>query len=156
MGRSGWDSLLYWYLNDRQPFLGVFLIPGSVDVTGTVLTDGLQTVLLDVAEGLGERLVEAFVGANVLHAEGTGHGGQALELDDGAVFAHLLHLFTILDVDVRRCVLLVVLHGEAVARRRTLAAEALHFGTDLLDTQWTDGGEVGDDFTMACHDDFGQ
>jgi hypothetical protein len=28
-----------------------------------MLADGLQTVLLDVAEGLGERLVEAFVRA---------------------------------------------------------------------------------------------
>ena len=100
-----------------------------------MLADGLQAVLLDVAEGLGERLVEAFVRTNVLHAECTRHGGQAFELDDGAVLAHLLYLFAILDVDVRRLVLLVVLHSEAIARRRTLATKALHFGADLLDTQ---------------------
>ena len=86
-----------------------------------MLTDGLQAVLLDVAEGFGERLVEALVRANVLHAECLWHGGQTFELDDSAVFAHFLHLFAILDVDVRRRVLFVVLDGEAVARRWTLA-----------------------------------
>ena len=87
-----------------------------------MLADGLQAVLLDVAEGLGERLVETFVGANVLHAECLWHGGQALELDDGAVFAHLLHLFAILNVDVSGGVLHVMLDGEAVTWWRTLAS----------------------------------
>ena len=73
-----------------------------------MLTDGFVAVLLDVAEGLGERLVEAFVGANVFHAESAGHCGQAFELDDGTVLSHLLHLFTILDVDVLRCLILVL------------------------------------------------
>ena len=51
----------------------------------------------------------------MLHAECLGHSGQMLELDDGTVFAHLFNLFAILDVDVRRLVLLVVFDGEAVA-----------------------------------------
>ena len=113
-------------------------------------------LLLYVAEGFGERLIEAFVRTNVLHAEGLGYGWQALELDNGAVFAHLLHLFAILDIDVGGGVLLVVLDGEAVARWRALAAEALHPWPNLLDTHRSDSGVVGDDFTMTCHDDFGQ
>ena len=121
-----------------------------------MLTDGLQAVLLDIAEGLGERLVEAFVRANVLHAECLGHGGQTLELDDVAILAHLFNLFAILNVDVCRRVLLVVLHGETVAGRWTLATEPLHLGADDVDAQWAKGGIVRDDFTMACHDDFGQ
>ena len=87
-----------------------------------MLPDHLIALLLDIAEGLGERLIEAFVRTNVLHAEGLGYGWQALELDNGAVFAHLLHLFAILNVDVSGGVLLVVLNGEAVTWWRTLAS----------------------------------
>ena len=121
-----------------------------------MLADGLQAMFLDVAEGLSERLVEAFVGADMLHAKSLGHGGKALELDDGTILTHLLHLFTILYVDIGRFVFTVVLNGEAVARRRTLAAEALHLGCNLVDAHRPDGGIVGQYFAMTCHDDFGQ
>ena len=30
-------------LNDREPFLWVFLVPGAVDVAGAMLPDGLFT-----------------------------------------------------------------------------------------------------------------
>ena len=87
-----------------------------------MLSNRLIALLLNIAEGLSERFVEALVRANVLHAECLWHGGQAFELDDGAVFAHFLHLFAILDVDVSVSVLLVVLNGEAVTWWRTLAS----------------------------------
>ena len=79
-----------------------------------MLPDHLIALLLDIAEGFGERLIEAFVRTNVLHAEGLGYRWQTLKLDNSAVFAHLLHLFAILNVDVSGGVLLVVLNGEAV------------------------------------------
>ena len=87
-----------------------------------MLADGLQAVLLDVAEGLGELLVETFVGADVFHAKCFWYSWQTFELYYSAVFAHLLHLFAILDVDVSGGVLLVMLDGEAVTWWRTLAS----------------------------------
>ena len=81
---------------------------------------------------------------------------EGFELDDGTVGVHFLYLFAVLDVNVRRRVLLVVLHGKAIARRRTFAAEALHLGADDINAQRAKGGIVRDDFTIACHDDFGQ
>ena len=44
----------YWNLNDREPFLWVFLIPGTIDVSGAVLSCNLVALLLDVAECLDE------------------------------------------------------------------------------------------------------
>ena len=87
-----------------------------------MLTCDFVALLFDVAEGLGERLVEALIRTFVLHAEGFGNSRQTLELDDEAVLAHLLHLFAILDVDVRRRVLLVVFDSKAVTWWRTLAS----------------------------------
>ena len=87
-----------------------------------MLANYFVPLLLYVAEGFGKRLVKTLVGTYVLHAEGLGYGWQALELDDGAVLAHLLHLFAILNVDVSGGVLLVVLNGEAVTWWRTLAS----------------------------------
>ena len=87
-----------------------------------MLTCDFVALLFDVAEGLGERLVEALIRTFVLHAEGFGYSRQTLELDDEAVLAHLLHLFAILDVDVRRRVLLVVFDSKAVTWWRTLAS----------------------------------
>ena len=98
-----------------------------------MLSGSLIILLLDVAEGFGVRLIETLVWANVLHAECLGNGGQTLELDNVAVGAHLFYLFTVFDVDVRRLVLLVMLDGETVARRRTFAVEALHLGADDVD-----------------------
>ena len=71
-----------------------------------MLANYFVPLLLDIAEGFGKRLVKTLVRTYVLHAEGLGYDWQALELDDGAVLAHLLPLFAIFDVDVRRCVLL--------------------------------------------------
>jgi hypothetical protein len=99
-----------------------------------VLADNPVALLINVAEGLDIRLVETFVGTDMLHAESLGHLGQPLEQDDGAVVSHLLHLLAILDVDVRWRVLFVMLDGKTVTRWRTLAAKSLHLGTDLLDT----------------------
>ena len=62
----------------------------------------------------------------------------------------------ILDVDIRWRIFLVMLYSKAIAWRRTLTAKALHLGSDLLIAHGADGGIVGDDFTMTCHDDFGQ
>ena len=121
-----------------------------------MLSCNLVALLLDEAEGLGERLVEAFVWTDMLHTEHLGNGRQTLELDDGAIFAHLFHLFAILYVDIRWCVLLVMLYSKTVTWRWTLTAKALHLGSDLLIAHGADGGIVGDDFTMTCHDDFGQ
>ena len=87
-----------------------------------MLADGFHTMLLDVAEGLSERFIKALVGADVLHAKCFWYSWQAFELDDGTVFAHLLHLFAILYVDVRGGVLHVVLDGEAVTWWWTLAS----------------------------------
>ena len=79
-----------------------------------MLANYFVPLLLYVAEGFGKRLVKTLVGTYVLHTEGFGYSRQTLKLDDGTVLAHLLHLFAIFDVDVRRCVLLVMLHGETV------------------------------------------
>ena len=87
-----------------------------------MLPNNLIALLLNITEGLSERLVEALVRANVLHAECLWHGGQAFELDDVAILAHLFNLFAILNVDVSGGVLLVVLNGEAVTWWRTLAS----------------------------------
>ena len=143
-------------LNNGEPFLWVFLVPGAVDVAGAMLSDSLVALFLHIAEELGERLVEALVGADVLHAEHLGDGGQTLELNDCAVLSHRFYLLTILNIDVHGFILLVVLDGEAVAWRRTLAAETLHLWPNLLIKHGSDGRIVGDDLTMTCHDDFGQ
>ena len=74
-----------------------------------------------VAEGFCVRLAEAFVRTDMLHAHSLRYSRYALELNDAAVGSHLLNLFAILDVDICRRVLLVVLDGEAIAWRRTLA-----------------------------------
>ena len=79
-----------------------------------MLPNRLIALLLNITEGLSERLVEALVRANVLHAKCFWYRWQTLKLDNSAVFAYLLHLFAILDVDVSGGVLLVVLNGEAV------------------------------------------
>ena len=92
----------------------------------------------------------------MLHAEGFGNSWQTLKFDDGAVCAHLLDLLTILDVDIRWCVLLVMLYSKTVTWRWTLTAKTLHLWSDLLIAHGADSGIVGDDFTMTCHDDFGQ
>ena len=151
-GRSG-RILLYWNLNNRQPFLGVFLVPDTIDIACAMLTNHLIAVFLDVAEGLGVRLEKSLVGTDMFHAECLGNLGQPLKLDDGAVGAHLLHLFAVLDVDVCRCVLFVVFHSEAITWRRTFAAETLHLGTNFLVAHRTDGGVVGDDLAVRGNDD---
>lgn len=99
-----------------------------------MLTYRLIALFVDVPECLDERLVEPFVGADVLHAKSLGYSGQTFELDDGTVLAHLLYLFAIFNVDVRRCVLLVVLDSETVTWWWALAAETLHLRGDFLHT----------------------
>ena len=84
------------------------MVPGAIDVTGTMLASCSITMFFHISEKLGERLVEAFVWTDMLHTEGLGNSMQMLELDDGAIFAHLFHLFTILYVDIRWRVLLVM------------------------------------------------
>ena len=148
--------LLYWYLNDREPLLWVFLVPDTVNITCTMLADYFIPMLFYIAEGFDKRFVEVFVWTDMLHTESLRYDWQTLELDDGAVFTHFLHLFAILDVNVRRGVFLVVFDGEAISRRWTLASEPMHLRGDFLHAHGTDGGEVRDDFTMTCHDDFGQ
>ena len=92
----------------------------------------------------------------MLEDEGFGHFRQTLELDEGGIGEHFLHLFAVFDVDVRKAVLLVVVDGEAVARCRAFAAETLHLRTYLLVAERSEGCIVGDGFTVAGDDDFGQ
>jgi hypothetical protein len=70
----------------------------------------------------------------MFHAEGSGYSRKVLELYDGTISAHLFHLFAILDINIGGAILFVVLNGEAIAWRRTLATETLHLGTNFLYT----------------------
>ena len=62
------EKLLYRYLNDGEPFLRIFLIPYTIDITGAMRADYFVAMLIEIAESFGKRLVEAFVWSNVLHA----------------------------------------------------------------------------------------
>lgn len=92
----------------------------------------------------------------MLVAEGAFYGVEFLELDDFGIRSHFFDLFTVFDVDVGGGVFLVVFDGEAVARRRALAAEALHFGADDVYAHGAHGFVVRDCFAVACDDDFGE
>ena len=60
--------LLYRNLYQREPLLGIVLVPCTVDVACARMSCHLVALLLHVGEGLGKRLVEALVGSHVLHA----------------------------------------------------------------------------------------
>ena len=51
-------------------------------------------------------------------------------------------LFAILNVNVRRAILLVVLDGKAIAGRWALVTEAVVPGTDFLNAQGAEGGVI--------------
>lgn len=62
------SGLSYRNLNQRDPLLGVFLVPYAVDVACAWLSGYLHAVLVHVSESLGECLVETLVRSCVLHA----------------------------------------------------------------------------------------
>lgn len=66
--------LLNRNLYQRNPFLGVFLIPGAIDIAGSMLSSHLEALFLHVSEGFGEGLIEAVIRAYVLHAQRLGDG----------------------------------------------------------------------------------
>ena len=99
------------------------------------MASDLVALLLQITEGFGIGLIETLIGTDMFHAERLGYGWQAFKLDDVAADAHFIDLFAILDVDVCRFEFLVVLDGETVARWRALAAQALHLGSNFIDTQ---------------------
>jgi hypothetical protein len=70
----------------------------------------------------------------MFHAECFGDSIKMLELYDAIVYAHLFHLFAILDINVGGAILLIVLNGETIAWSRALATEALHLWTYFLYT----------------------
>ena len=70
--------LLYRNLNQREPLLGVLLVPYAVDVACARMSYHLVALLLHVGEGFGKRLIEALVGTHMLHAQRLGHGSEAL------------------------------------------------------------------------------
>ena len=62
------SGLSYRNLNQRDPLLGVFLVPYAVDVACAWLSGYLHAVLVHVSECLGECLVETLVRASMLNA----------------------------------------------------------------------------------------
>ena len=62
------SGLSYRNLNQRDPLLGVFLVPYAVDVACAWLSGYLHAVLVHVSECLGECLVETLVRAYMLNA----------------------------------------------------------------------------------------
>ena len=79
-------------------------------------SDDLVTLLFNVAEKLGEGLIETLIGAMMSHTDGRGDLFEPLELDDGTILPHLLHLLAVFDVDIGGRILLIVLYSEAIAR----------------------------------------
>ena len=65
---SPMSGLSYRNLNQRDPLLGVFLVPYAVDVACAWLSGYLHAVLVHVSESLGECLVETLVRAYMLNA----------------------------------------------------------------------------------------
>lgn len=65
---SPMSGLSYRNLNQRDPLLGVFLVPYAVDVACAWLSGYLHAVLVHVSECLGECLVETLVRAYMLNA----------------------------------------------------------------------------------------
>ena len=65
---SPMSGLSYRNLNQRDPLLGVFLVPYAVNVACAWLSGYLHAVLVHVSECLGECLVETLVRAYMLHA----------------------------------------------------------------------------------------
>ena len=62
------SGLSYRNLNQRDPLLGVFLVPYAVNVACAWLSGYLHAVLVHVSESLGECLVETLVRAYMLNA----------------------------------------------------------------------------------------
>ena len=116
----------YRLLYERQPLFRVGLVPYAIYIAASWVADGGKAVVFHVLEEGGIRLVEAVVRAVMLQAKRLLNGRKTLELDDGRVVSHFFHLLAILYVDVGGRILLVVLNGEAVSRRGTFAAKALH------------------------------
>lgn len=81
----------------------------------------------------------------MFHTQGCGHFFQSAETDEGRVFTHFFHLFTVFNVDVGRSVFLVMFDGEAIAGRRAFAAQTLHFRSDDMDTELTEAAVTFDD-----------
>ena len=65
---SPMSGLSYRNLNQRDPLLGVFLVPYAVDVACAWLSGYLHAVLVHVSECLSECLVETLVRAYMLNA----------------------------------------------------------------------------------------
>ena len=63
-----------------------------------------------------------------------------MQLCNLVAFQYLL--FAILNVNVRRAILLVVLDGKAIAGRWALVTEAVVPGTDFLNAQGAEGGVI--------------
>ena len=63
-----------------------------------------------------------------------GTAGSLLNLYYAAVCTHFFNLLTVFYVDVSRGVLLIMLDCKAIAKRRTFAAESLHFRPDYSAT----------------------
>ena len=143
-------------MDERNPFLGVFLIPCAVNVTEARVASDTIALLLKVGNGAGKGFGEAFVGTYVLHAEGFGDGWKLLKLEEIRVGPELFYLFAIFNVNVLALVFLIVVDGETIARLRASATSGEHSGADLLTAERTEGIVVGDDFAMAGHDDGGQ
>ena len=114
-------------LNDREPFLRVFLIPDAIDIAGTRVTCHLVALLFYISICFCERFIETVVWTIMFHAEHFRNSRQSLELYYTAVCTHFFNLLSVFYVYVRWSVFLVILDCKAIAGRRTFAAESLHF-----------------------------
>ena len=113
-------------------------------------------LLFHIVESFGVGLIETLIRSHMLHTKCFCHGRHTLELYYTAISSHLLNLLAILDINVCRTVLFTVLYGKAISWRWALATKALHLGTNLIYTQYTQCAIIRYDFTMTCHDNFRQ
>lgn len=67
-------------------------------------------IFVDISESFDKRLIEAVIRSIMLHAQCHGHLLQPFELNEVRVLSHLLYLFAILNVYIRRLILFVMLH----------------------------------------------
>ena len=130
--------LVYRHLYDRKPFLGILLVPHTIDVDRAVLTHDVVALLLDIAEKLSERLIETLIRAIMCHTQSTRNLRQPLKLNNGTVLPHFFHLLTIFDIDISGRILLVVFYREAIARHGATTTQSVHLRTDYIDAQWAE------------------
>jgi len=103
-GRTYSLRLFHRHLDDGEPFVGILLVPDTVDINGAWSIDNLVALFLQVGEKFNVVVVQFVIRAEDLQASRQRYGRDIFELDESGVSAFLRDLLAVLDVNVLRLV----------------------------------------------------